>query len=122
MDEVTRAIELPVGVEEAWKAIIEPAGWLADEAELELAPGGAAEFVLDGERRSGWVEEVSPGERLVFWWGEPSTRVELELEPVEHALTRVRVRETRPLEVAAIHRLHLPGRSSANGGPVLLAA
>lgn len=122
MDEVRREVELEVGVEEAWQAVISPAGWLAEEAALELVAGGEAEFLVEGERRSGWVEEVSPGERLVFWWGDPATRVELELEPLGEELTRVRVRESRPLEVAALCGLPLPERGGTPEGPLLLAA
>jgi uncharacterized protein YndB with AHSA1/START domain len=44
------------------------------------------------------VEEVTPGERLSFWWsgtGEdaPPSFVEVELEPVETG-TRIHIRET----------------------------
>ena len=36
----------------------EPGGWLADEVELELRPGGDASFRIGDEVRTGWVEEV----------------------------------------------------------------
>jgi uncharacterized protein YndB with AHSA1/START domain len=76
---VARDITLPVDVDEAWDALTDPellAEWLGAEREAVL-------------------EEADPGERLVFWWyedGEPGSRVELTLAPVEHG-TRVSVRE-----------------------------
>jgi uncharacterized protein YndB with AHSA1/START domain len=80
--DVTRDIVLPVGREAAWDVVCDPTAWLAESADLELRPG--AEGTLD-ERRV-IVEEVSPGERLTFWWGEHDgvsghglTRVELTL-------------------------------------------
>jgi uncharacterized protein YndB with AHSA1/START domain len=122
LDEVSREVELEAGIEEVWEALASPAGWLADEAALELVPGGEAQFVVDGEQRPGWVEDVVPGQRLVFWWGEPATRVVLELEEVDDALTRVRVCESRPLEVVSLAGGALPGRGGPAEGPVLLAA
>ena len=70
--------------------------WFADDAEVDLRPGGDLTI---GER-SGFVEEVAEPSRFVFWWaadGEESSRVEIELEPAV-AGTRVRVIETRPLQ------------------------
>ena len=34
-------------------------GWLADEVEIDLRPGGDARFRTGDERRTGWVEEVA---------------------------------------------------------------
>jgi uncharacterized protein YndB with AHSA1/START domain len=101
MSDVTREITLPVGPDEAWEALLEP-GWLGEEAELDPREGGAAHFVVDGERRAAIVEEAVPGERLVFWWWTadergvpeaPGSRVTFELDPV-HDGTRVTVRES----------------------------
>lgn len=110
MSDVTREITLPVDPDTAWEALLQP-GWLGEEAELEPREGGAARFVVDGERRDAIVEEAVPGERLAFWWwttderGIPETagsRVVFELDPV-HEGTRVTVREslTGPVCVAA---------------------
>lgn len=109
-DRIERELELPAPSEEVWEALTDPerlAGWLADEVSFDLRPGGEASF-RDGETlRRGWVEEVSApdsrdgGGRLAFWWAsddEPATRVELTLVPAEGG-TRLRVVETRPLEL-----------------------
>jgi uncharacterized protein YndB with AHSA1/START domain len=111
---VARDITLPCDRDEAWDALTDPDAlrdWLAETVELDLRPGGQATFVLPGgaERRA-VVEEVEPGERLAFWWWEPSpdgpdavpdapgTRVEFTLDDVPGG-TRVTVTEapTGPL-------------------------
>ena len=132
-DRIERKLELPAPSEEVWEALTDPerlAGWLADEVSFELRPGGDASF-RDGETlRRGWVEEVSPpespdgGGRLAFWWasdGEPATRVELTLEPAAGG-TRLRVVETRPLELLDAIGIPLFGSGSASFGPELVAA
>ena len=64
-DLIERELSLPASVADVWRAITDPdwlAGWLADEVQLELRPGGEASFRLGDEVRTGWVEEVSsPG-------------------------------------------------------------
>lgn len=103
-DDVTRETEVDAAPAEVWRSLTEPerlAGWLGEDAELELEPGGdLALRTHDGERRTGWVEEVEEESRLAFWWslddGE-ATRVELDLERTEVGGTRVRVTESRPL-------------------------
>ena len=103
-DDVTREIEVDAPAEEVWRSLTDPellAGWLADDATLELTPGGElAMRTPDGEERTGWVEQADPPRWLSFWWrrgdsGE-TTRVELELEESAGG-TRVRVTESRPL-------------------------
>ena len=127
---VERQVELPVAPPAAGAAVTEAEWletWLADEAELDLRPGGEARFVVDGEARSGWVEEVSPpvaGGRgtLVFWWqgdGEPASRVHIELSETDGG-TRLRVVEARPLELPDLVGAIL-ARSPGGGGPVLVA-
>ena len=134
-DIITRDLHLPVSIEEAWAAVTDPqrlADWLADEVELVLIPGGSAEFVIDGERREGWVEEICPpGERrtgrLAFWWqaGEqPASRVEFTLTSTRTG-THLRVRETRPLDVLDLVGVPLGGGGRPGGathGPALVAA
>jgi uncharacterized protein YndB with AHSA1/START domain len=131
-DLIERELELTAGPAEVWRALTDPDAlreWLADDAELELWPGGDAHFVVHGEPRSGWVEEVTPPRedgsgRLVFWWqadGEPASRVCLELDGAGPG-TRVRVVEARPLEVLDVVGLPLPGQGGSTSGPMLVAA
>lgn len=126
---VEREAVIPAPVEEVWE-VVTGDGWLADEVELELEPGGDAKFASSDDTRDGWVEESSPpgafeeGARLVFWWEDgsrPASRVELILEPVEDGATRLRVSETRPLEVLDVRGIPLPGSGTRNQGPSLLA-
>ncbi len=81
--------------------------------------------------REGWVEEVCPPEesadghgRLTFWWSrdeEPASRVELELSPLSDGRARLRVAETRPLELLDLIGAPLPGSRSPGYGPLLVA-
>jgi uncharacterized protein YndB with AHSA1/START domain len=135
-DRIERELELPAPSEEVWEALTDPerlSGWLADEVSLDLRPGGEASFRLGDTLRRGWVEEVSPpgstagqaagGGRLAFWWAtddEPATRVELTLEPGEGG-TRLRVVETRPLELLDVIGIPLFGSGSTSVGPELVA-
>jgi uncharacterized protein YndB with AHSA1/START domain len=127
-ERIERELELPAPSEEVWDALTDPerlAGWLADEVSFDLRPGGEASF-RDGDTfRRGWVEEVSPPEspagdgRLAFWWAsddEPATRVELTLEPAPGG-TRLRVIETRPLELLDAIGSPLFGSGNASFGP-----
>jgi len=100
-------------------------------SKLELVPGGEARFSSQGCVKSGWVEEalapasVDDGGTLVFWWaddGEIATRVELTLEPAGHEATRLRVVESRPLEVLDVVGIPLPGSGEQSYGPAMLAA
>jgi uncharacterized protein YndB with AHSA1/START domain len=126
-DQIERELELTAPVAVVWRALTDPewlSEWLAEDVALELTPGGEARFVIDGELRSGWVEEVCPPReggagRIAFWWqadGEPASRVLLELEPIPHG-SRVRVTETRPLEVLDLVGIPLRGAGGARGGP-----
>jgi uncharacterized protein YndB with AHSA1/START domain len=127
---VERELAIPAPVAEVWEAVTGD-GWLANEVELELTAGGDAKFTNPDHTRDGWVEEASPpgafdeGARLVFWWensNQAASRVELILEPVEEGVTRLRVCETRPLEVLDVRGFPLPGSGSRSHGPSLLAA
>lgn len=119
-DEVIRETEVEAEPAEVWRSLTEPkrlADWLAEDAELELVPGGDLSLrTRDGEQRDGWVEEVDEPSRLAFWWsvddGE-ATRVELDLEETEGGGTLVRVTESRPL-VRLVREL--------SAGPQALAA
>jgi uncharacterized protein YndB with AHSA1/START domain len=127
-DRIERELELPAPSEEVWEALTDPerlAEWLADEVSFDLRPGGDASFRDGDTLRRGWVEEVSPpgsaaGEgRLAFWWAcddEPATRVELTLTPAPGG-TRLRVVETRPLELLDAIGSPLFGSGSSSFGP-----
>lgn len=132
-DLIEREMDFTASAEELWEALTDPdwlGSWLADEVDLELWPGGEARFVIGDSVRAGWVEEVSaPGEergygRLAFWWAqddEPASRVELSLTPLDPG-TRLRVVETRPLQVLDLVGVPLPGHGGQRFGPALVAA
>jgi uncharacterized protein YndB with AHSA1/START domain len=134
-DLIERELTLEAGWSEAWRALTDPAwlsAWLADEVEVDWRPGGEARFRLGGEILSGWVEEVSPPSpgsghsgRLAFWWArdaEPATRVELVLTGQADGSTRLRVAETRPLEILDLVGTPLPTPAGRRLGPALVAA
>jgi uncharacterized protein YndB with AHSA1/START domain len=86
---VRREATLDAPSSEVWEALTDErllSEWLADEAELEPAPGGRASFrFAGGEERRGMVLEVVEERRLSFAWtrpGEAQSVVELTLEPV----------------------------------------
>lgn len=93
---VERELTVPESPEEVWRSLAEPE-WLGEDASIELREAGD---VSAGER-SGFVEHADEPRRLVFWWSAPeeeSTRVDLELEETDDG-TRIRVTESRPLEI-----------------------
>ncbi len=127
-DRIERELVIDASPAELWEVVTAP-GWLAEDVELELFPGGAASFGSDEDARCGWVEEATApdaeraGGRLVFWWGapgEPASRVELTLEP-EGETTRIHVVETRPLEVLDLVGIPLPGGGGSQHGPAMLS-
>ena len=127
-DRIERELEIEASAQAVWSAITGD-GWLADEVELELLPGGEARFRSGDEEKRGWVEEaqapVGSRARLSFWWAaddEPATRVELTVEPAGQERTRVRIVETRPLELLDLVGTPLPGAGGAAYGPALVAA
>ena len=64
-------------------------------------------------------------ERLTFWWAvddEPASRVELRIDERDTG-TRLRIVETRPLEVLDLVGVPLPRAGGGAGyGPALVAA
>jgi uncharacterized protein YndB with AHSA1/START domain len=123
-DRIERELSLPAPAQEVWDAVTGD-GWLADEVELVLEPGGDATFRSDDATKTGWVEHASAPSRLAFWWaadGEPATRVELTLEQLEAQRTRLRVVETRPLDALDLTATPLDGLGGRSFGPVLVAA
>jgi Activator of Hsp90 ATPase homolog 1-like protein len=134
-DRIERRLWIAASPEDVWD-VITSADWLADEVKLDPHPGGDAEFCTGAERKTGWVEEASrPGHssdgagRLAFWWatdGEPATRVEVTLEPARGwdgpEGTRLRIVESRPLDMLDLIGTPLPGVGGASYGPALVAA
>jgi uncharacterized protein YndB with AHSA1/START domain len=122
-ERIERELLIDASPEDIWEAITGE-GWLADEVTLDLTPGGDAEFRTRDEVKSGWIEDVHAPDRLAFWWavdGEPATRVEITLRP-DDELTRLRVVETRPLELLDLVATPLPGVGGRTFGPALVAA
>lgn len=127
-DRVHRERWLAAPASEVWEAVIAD-GWLAEEVELELWPGGEASFRDPDGSRSGWVEEaIAPGPdggegRLAFWWaedGEPASRVEITIDELLDG-TRVRIVEARPLELLDLVGLPLSRLGGRTYGPALVA-
>jgi uncharacterized protein YndB with AHSA1/START domain len=133
-EQIERDLRLPAPTSEVWDALTDPAlleQWLADEVELHLRPGGDARFRSGAVVREGWVEEVLPPRshtgsgRLAFWWAtsdEPASRVEITLTPLPEGGTRVRMVESRPLEMLDLVGTRLPGAGGVSYGPALVAA
>lgn len=122
-ERIERELWLPVTPQEVWDAVTSD-GWLADHVSLELRPGGDAEFESDGLLRTGWVEDVAMPERLSFWWAvddEPASRVELRIQERDDG-ARLRIVETRPLDVLDLVGVPLPGAGGSSFGPALVAA
>jgi len=129
-DRVQREIWVKASAAEVWEAVTED-GWLAEEARLELWPGGEAWFRCEEGERTGWVEEVlEPGGfgregRLTFWWAsgdQPASRVEIAVTGISDHETRVKVVETRPLEILDLVGMPLSGNGGLRFGPALVAA
>ncbi|MGO9822019.1 MAG: SRPBCC family protein [Solirubrobacteraceae bacterium] len=131
-DLIERELDLAAAPADVWRAITDPewlSGWLADSVALDLRPGGEARFQFGDEVRDGWVEEVSsPGDgagRLAFWWArgdEPASRVELVVSELDDSRTRLRVVETRPLEILDLVGIPFGGAGPTRFGPALVAA
>lgn len=122
-ERIERELWLPASPDTVWHAVTGD-GWLADRVRIDLCPGGDAYFDSDGRTRNGWVEDVSAPERLTFWWAvddEPASRVELRIDERD-AGTRLRIVETRPLEVLDLVGVPLPGAGGSAYGPALVAA
>ncbi len=124
-ERIERELWLPAPPEVVWEAVTGD-GWLADHVSLDLRPGGEARFESSDRERTGWIEDVSAPSRLSFWWSsddEPASRVELRIEAIGED-TRLRIVETRPLEMLDLVGVPLPGLGlgRATYGPALVAA
>lgn len=123
-DRVERQLEIDAPPSAVWAAVIAD-GWLAEEVELDLRPGGDARFRSEGLEKRGWIEEARAPDRLAFWWAagdDPATRVELTIETRGEDRCRLRLVETRPLELLDLVGTPLPGAGGSTYGPALVAA
>jgi len=121
---IERELEVDAEAQEVWETVT-GSHWLADEVELDLTPGGEARFCSGEEVKTGWVEDIREPSRLTFWWGvdgEPATRVELTLTPLIDGGTRLRVVESRPLDMLDLVGMPLRRAGGATFGPALVAA
>jgi uncharacterized protein YndB with AHSA1/START domain len=112
--EVVRETVVAAPRERVWAALTEDdelASWFANEATLDVRPGGEGVFRwADGSERFLQVARVEDERLLEFEWSEPdgpATRVELALEDAEGG-TLVRVRE------------HAPAGPQASASPALV--
>lgn len=123
IEQIERDLVIDAHPEDVWTSIIAE-GWLADEVQLDLRPGGEAHFRSGSAIRTGWVEEALPPCRLAFWWavdGEPASRVQLTLEQTLDG-THLRVVESRPLDVLDLVGVPLSQLGGESYGPALVAA
>lgn len=123
-DRIERIVSLPAPPEPVWEMVTAD-GWLADQVELDLRPGGDAHFRSQHSSKTGWIEEAMAPSRLAFWWAlddEPATRVELTLEREDNGGTQLRVVESRPLDVLDLVGTPLGRTGGASFGPALVAA
>jgi uncharacterized protein YndB with AHSA1/START domain len=69
---IRKEIVLPAPREEVWEALTDPErleDWFANSVELDLRPGGVANFRWgNGEERRATFTEVDPQRRLAFVW------------------------------------------------------
>ena len=123
-DRIERELLLPAPPDEVWE-VVTGAG-LARRRGRARAASRRRRAVQLGDGRSsaaGSRRRRADGDgerRLAFWWaadGEPATRVELTLEPDGDGDTRLRVVETRPLEVLDLVGIPLPGAGGATLRP-----
>ena len=122
-DRIERELLIEASADAVWDAVTGD-GWLAEEVDFDLRPGGDASFRSADGTKTGWVEDVAAPNRLAFWWaadGEPATRVELTLNDDDDA-TRLRVVETRPLDLLDLVGMPLPRIGGPTFGPALVAA
>ncbi|HZT90824.1 MAG TPA: SRPBCC domain-containing protein [Gaiellaceae bacterium] len=101
---IRREIVLPAPRHDVWEALTEPerlADWFANEAEIDLRPGGGASFRwANGEERHARLTEVDEDRRLAFEW-EDEGEVEFTLDDDAHG-TRLTVVESSPAWTTAL--------------------
>ncbi|MCW3016491.1 MAG: hypothetical protein JWO02_3583 [Solirubrobacterales bacterium] len=126
-DIVRREVVLDAEPDAAWAALTDPAlleTWLAQSVDVDIREGAEGTITdHDGTVRDAVVEEVLPGRRVALRWAAPGqdpTIVELTLDPVDEARTRLVVVEV-PVAVVRAVSTRLIG-SDAFRGPALVAA
>ena len=96
---IRREIVLPAPREDVWEALTDPErleDWFANDVDLDLRPGGGANFRWsNGEERRATVTEVDPERRLSFEWEDDEGEVELTLDDDVDG-TRLTVIESSP--------------------------
>jgi uncharacterized protein YndB with AHSA1/START domain len=110
MTSIERRLDVDAPAEQVWPLLGDPDGWarwLADEADVDVRPGGRGRLVEDGTVRQVAVDDVDVGRRVTFhWWREgdedDGSQVELELRPGTDPAERstVVITETRAVPVA----------------------
>jgi uncharacterized protein YndB with AHSA1/START domain len=127
MTTLTRQIDLDAPAEQVWPLLAGPEGWvlwLADDADVEIRPGGRGRVVDDGVARSVEIDTVEPERRVSFrWWPEDDesdqSHVELVLVPGADAdpaeRSTVTVTETRGRHVAPTAAVRLWLACSTSG-------
>jgi uncharacterized protein YndB with AHSA1/START domain len=120
---IRKQIVLPAGRDEVWTALTDPdelGSWFANDAEIDLRPGGGMTFRWrNGESRHATVTEVEPGERLAFEWDDEG-EVEFTLDDAADG-TRLTVVETSPAWTTALD-LQASARSTSSVEPMLVYA
>ena len=100
-DILYKEVDVPCGVDEAWRNIIDPA-WLGDDGQLTAVPGSEGWVKSGGDVRYIVVEEVDEERHLAYRWAsftEEPTRVEIDLAPTSEG-TRISISES-PLSARA---------------------
>jgi uncharacterized protein YndB with AHSA1/START domain len=106
---VERSIDLDVSAEELWELVTEPSeleGWLGEEVDIDVRPGGLGRVVDHGVERRVVVEQVDDGRRFSYvWWPEGSpgevSRVELVVLPAATGSRLVVTETTHGLDAFA---------------------
>ena len=105
---ITRDIDLELSGDELWDLV--GAGdawsaWLADEADVDVAPGSGGHIVDDGEHRHVRVDVVEPGVRVTYrWWSDdlPDAISTVDLLVVPRVTgSTLRIRETLSVATAS---------------------
>ena len=131
-DLIERELDLAAAPADVWRAITDPewlSGWLADSVALDLRPGGEARFQFGDEVRDGWVEEVELRRAMAPADWRSGGRAATSRPPASSSSspssttsrTRLRVVETRPLEVLDLVGIPFGGAGPTRFGPALVA-
>jgi uncharacterized protein YndB with AHSA1/START domain len=100
-DILYKELEVPCGVDEAWRHVISPV-WLGDDGELTARPGSEGWVKCGDDIHYLVVEEVEEERRLAYRWAsftEEPTRVEIDLSPTSNG-THISISES-PLQARA---------------------